>query len=179
MRSSRRASNAPAFDKEIARSSVGGLHSAPRMLFPKTSRFALAILFPLLGHSQPPSAGASEKAPPRKILWSQHNEPMVDIAKTCPGICVELRYATNRNITGKPIYPPHARALIRRSVADRLRRVQDELQKLGYGLKIWDAYRPAWAQDLLWKAMPDPEHLSPPPAAAPTTVGRGGRCHAR
>jgi D-alanyl-D-alanine dipeptidase len=54
-------------------------------------------------------------------------------------------------------------------VAKRLQHAQDELRKIGLGLKIWDAYRPAWAQDALWKALPDTEHLANP--------ARGGSYH--
>jgi D-alanyl-D-alanine dipeptidase len=59
--------------------------------------------------------------------------------------------------------------LIRKSVAARLRHVQDDLRKQGYGLKIWDAYRPAWAQDVLWNAIPDSSYLAAP--------SRGGSYH--
>jgi D-alanyl-D-alanine dipeptidase len=111
---------------------------------------------------QPPLSVEVAKASPRPILWSRRNDPMVDIAKTCPGICIEMRYATERNLAGWRIYPSGARALIRKSVAARLRHAQDELHKQGYGLKIWDAYRPAWAQAALWNAMPDSEYLAAP-----------------
>ena len=94
---------------------------------------------------------------------------MVDVAKVCPDICIEMRYATERNAAKKVVYPPNARALVRKSVVKRLRQVQDELHRFGLGLKIWDAYRPAWAQDVLWKAAPDPEHLANP--------ARGGSYH--
>lgn len=80
-------------------------------------------------------------------------EPLVEIAKVCPGIQIELRYATARNITGKPIYPPNARALVLPVVAEKLNRAHRTLQARGFGLKIWDAYRPTWAQRILWNAV--------------------------
>ncbi len=134
------------------------------MPFPwlKSGLPTLAILISLTAAAQPPNVPEDAKAPPRKVLWSQRNEPMVDIAKACPDICIEMRYATTRNLTGKQVYPPNARALIRKSVAVRLRHVQDELHKQGYGLKIWDAYRPPWAQDILWSSAPNPEFLAAP-----------------
>ncbi|MDR3406446.1 MAG: M15 family metallopeptidase [Chthoniobacter sp.] len=135
----------------------------------KTGLRTLAILLPFVATGQPPDLSENAKAPPRKILWSLRNEAMVDIAKECPGICIEMRYATERNLAGKVVYPLRARALIRKSVAKRLRHAQDELRKQGFGLKIWDAYRPAWAQDVLWKSSPDAEHLADP--------ARGGSYH--
>ena len=141
------------------------------MLLPwkKASLCALAILLPLAAAAQPTPMPAVTTLTPRKGYWSQRDDPMVDIAKVCPGVCIELRYATERNFTSKVVYPLRARALIRRSVAARLRRVQDALRKQGYGLKIWDAYRPAWAQDVLWKASPNAEYLAAP--------SRGGSYH--
>jgi zinc D-Ala-D-Ala dipeptidase len=134
------------------------------MPFPwlKPGLLALAISIVFTASAQPPNLPEDSKAPPRKVLWSQRSQPMVDIAKACPGICIEMRYATERNLTGKQVYPLHARALIRKSVAVRLRHVQEELSKQGYGLKIWDAYRPAWAQDILWTAVPNSEFLAAP-----------------
>ena len=130
---------------------------------------ALAILLPFIATAQPAGTSDSTLAPPRRVAFSQRSEEMVDIAKACPGICVEMRYATERNLAGRVIYPLRARALIRKSVARRLQHAQDELRKVGLGLKIWDAYRPAWAQDALWKALPDTEHLASP--------ARGGSYH--
>ncbi|HSI15720.1 MAG TPA: M15 family metallopeptidase [Chthoniobacter sp.] len=129
----------------------------------------VAILLPYAAVAQPPDVPAYAKAPPRKVLFSQRSEAMVDVAKVCPDICIEMRYATERNAAKKVVYPLNARAFVRKSVAKRLRQVQDELHRFGLGLKIWDAYRPAWAQDVLWKAAPDPEHLANP--------ARGGSYH--
>jgi len=67
-----------------------------------------------------------------------------------PTILIDLRYATSRNVLGHPIYPPGARALVRQSVADRLKVAQAFLHARGYGLKIWDAFRPFNAQGALW-----------------------------
>jgi len=157
-------------DKEIA--STGSRPYTPRLMpshWLKPGLRALAILFPFIAIGQPPATPDSAKAPPRKVLWSQRGEAMVDVAKACPGICVEMRYATDRNLAGKTIYPLRARALIRKSVAKRLQHAQDALRTQGFGLKIWDAYRPAWAQNLLWKAAPNAEFLADP--------ARGGSFH--
>ena len=81
---------------------------------------------------------------------SRASEPLVEIVAVDPTIVVDLRYATSRNVLGHPIYPPGARALVRRSVADRLKIAQAFLRVRGYGLKIWDAFRPFNAQGALW-----------------------------
>ena len=114
------------------------------------------------------SAAAQEKhaavRPP-----DRRAEPMVEVAKVCPDIVIELRYATARNVTGQPIYPPNSRALVRRSVAERLKKAQAELQVQKLGLKIWDAYRPAWVQQILWDAVRNPAFVGEP--------ARGGSLH--
>jgi zinc D-Ala-D-Ala dipeptidase len=99
----------------------------------------------------------------------RRSEPLVDVAKVCPSIVIELRYATERNIAGHLIYPRDARCLIRASVAERLKRAQAILAEDGLRLKIWDAYRPPWAQAKLWKAAPNPEFVADP--------ARGGSFH--
>ena len=160
--------NATSIDKEIA--SAGGGAYTPRPMRsalvsnPAAARWA--ILLPFIIAGRPKAAGGkftnSTKPAPRTVGFGLRSEAMVDIAKVCPGICVEMRYATERNLAHKVIYPLRARALIRKSVAKRLNQAQDELRKVGLGLKIWDAYRPAWAQEALWKAAPNPEFLASP-----------------
>lgn len=76
---------------------------------------------------------------------------LVKIQSVDPTILVELRYATKRNITGHPLYPLDMPALVRPGTAARLARAQAFLRTRGYGLKIWDAYRPLAAQMKLWE----------------------------
>jgi D-alanyl-D-alanine dipeptidase len=95
---------------------------------------------------------------------SRASEPLVEIASVDPTILINLRYATARNLFGHPIYPPGARAVIRASVAQRLKVAQAYLRARGYGLEIWDAFRPFNAQGALWafaqsaKFVADPEN---------------------
>ena len=95
-------------------------------------------------------------------LWSPKPTDMVDIRVACPSIQIELRYETNRNGVGSAVYPMGSRCLLRRGSAERLSRVQIHLEKLGFGLKIWDAYRPVSAQKALWAVKPDPRFVAPP-----------------
>ena len=87
---------------------------------------------------------------------------MVDLAKVYPRIAIGLRYATTNNVTGNLIYPPNARCFVRKSVADRLERARLYLREHGANLKIWDGYRPAWAQKILWNAIRNPEYIGDP-----------------
>lgn len=76
----------------------------------------------------------------------------VDIKLVDPTIVIDLRYAGPNNFTRRPLYPPGMPALVRFSVAQRLAFAQKYLRERGYGLKIWDAYRPKTAQEQLWEA---------------------------
>jgi D-alanyl-D-alanine dipeptidase len=87
------------------------------------------------------------------------------VNRFCPGVVSEQRYATSRNITGKPIYPAGAHALLRRSVAERLNRAQQFVQDRGFSLKVWDAYRPASAHRQLWNAVRNPAYVVAPSAS--------------
>jgi zinc D-Ala-D-Ala dipeptidase len=100
------------------------------------------------------------------LTWSIVNarpaRAMVDVQAVCPRIRVELRYATPKNGIGHAVYPRGARCLLRRSVAARLCRVQTRLERQGFGLKVWDAYRPLSAQKALWAVKPDKRFVAPP-----------------
>lgn len=74
---------------------------------------------------------------------------------------VELRYSTDNNFTGKVIYS-FRDAYLRRGTVEKLMKVQKELKELGYGLKIWDAFRPVSAQFKLWEVYPDATFVANP-----------------
>lgn len=61
-----------------------------------------------------------------------------------------MRYMGNRNPFKRPRYPSCAGCYLVREVAEKLSRVQEELEKRGYGLIVLDAYRPYSMQPLLW-----------------------------
>ena len=112
-------------------------------------------MIPVLGI---PVSGLAQTVAPT----SPADEPLVDVAKVDPTIVIDLRYATPRNVTGHSIYPLGARCLIRSSVAERLKMVQQYLRPRGFRLKIWDAYRPEYAQKILWEAVKNYEFTADP-----------------
>lgn len=63
-----------------------------------------------------------------------------------PTVQTDLKYAGSDNFVGRPIwgYTGH-RAVLRRDAADCIARAAKALAKEGYGLRIYDAYRPALA----------------------------------
>ncbi len=64
-----------------------------------------------------------------------------------PSVRVDLKYTGNDNFVGRPIagYTTGKRAILRRDAAEALARAEAILRPQGYGLLVWDAYRPAMA----------------------------------
>ena len=87
---------------------------------------------------------------------------LVDVRTFDKTIAVELRYAGTRNIAGRALYSPKLPALVRPSVARKLAYAQGLLRTRGYGLKIWDAYRPPAAHDQLWELSRDRAYVADP-----------------
>jgi len=90
------------------------------------------------------------------------DDPLVGIQSVNPTIVVELRYAGNNNLFKHPLYPQGTRALARPEVAAALTKAQTNLRRFQYGLKIWDAYRPAAAQTKLWQASRNSDYVANP-----------------
>lgn len=85
----------------------------------------------------------------------------VKVRDYIPDIEVELRYAGNNNFTGKIIYD-FKEAWLRYGTVCKLMKAQDILKFQGYRLKIWDAYRPIYAQFVLWEVYPDSTYVADP-----------------
>jgi len=66
---------------------------------------------------------------------------LVDVEEYVNDVALDIRYATTDNFTGEVIYN-QPRAFVRLPVARALAGVQLSLNKMGLGLKIYDAYRP-------------------------------------
>lgn len=98
-----------------------------------------------------------------------HN--LVEITHINPHIRVHLVYATPHNFTKKIIYKSGARAFLLEHVARALSNVQRELETMGLGLLIWDAYRPLQGQQALWDACPDERFVYPPAKGGKHTRG--------
>lgn len=66
---------------------------------------------------------------------------LVELKKGIPNIRLDIRYASRNNFMKQVMYS-QARAFVRKPVLEQLKKIQKELNKQGYGLKIYDAYRP-------------------------------------
>ena len=84
--------------------------------------------------------------------WSAADESLpagfVYVAEAVPGVLLDIRYFARRNFLGTPVDGYEApRAILSASAAAALGRVQASLQRRGFGLKVFDAYRPQRAVD--------------------------------
>jgi len=70
---------------------------------------------------------------------------------------LDIRYATSNNFLSAPVYD-EPRAFLQRPAAEALSRVNRELRSLGYGLIIFDAYRPWFVTKIFWDATPPELH---------------------
>lgn len=82
-----------------------------------------------------------------------HTTDLVDLILLDNSIRLDIVYATPDNFTGVQIYP-QARAFLQRPVAEALLRVQHALAQRGYGLLIFDAYRPWHVTQQFWQDYP-------------------------
>ncbi len=87
---------------------------------------------------------------------------LVDVGGLIPDATVDLRYATPRNLVGRAMYPPGARCLLLRPVADRLARVAARLRGRGFTLRLWDCDRPLSVQRELGRVQPTPGLVADP-----------------
>jgi D-alanyl-D-alanine dipeptidase len=88
---------------------------------------------------------------------------MVELRKMMPGIVYDLRYAGTNNFMHRTMYVPLAHStFLRLPAAQALARVQKELNSKGYGLKIFDAYRPYSVTVSFWELVKDERYVANP-----------------
>lgn len=87
---------------------------------------------------------------------------MVDITKSISSIVFDLRYAGNNNFLQRKIYPALTSSYLRQDAVEALFKVQEELSQRGLGLKIFDAYRPYSATEMIWELVKDDRYAADP-----------------
>lgn len=118
------------------RTTIKRLPKLPRLLL-----LSLA-LSPLVFAQGPPK----ETGPFRQLN-------LIELIKLDPTFKLDVRYATKNNFLGRPVYK-QPRAFLQRPAADALVRVNQNLRKDGYGLVIFDGYRPWSVTKTFWDATP-------------------------
>jgi len=121
------------------------------MINDKWKRTAVVLLFFLF------NSVAFAQGPPQETGPFRKPE-LVEITKLDPTIRLDIRYATKNNFLGKPVYR-QARAFLQRPAAEALLRVNQALHKQGYGLVVFDGYRPWSVTKAFWEATPEDKKI--------------------
>lgn len=82
---------------------------------------------------------------------------LVELVLIDPTIKLDVRYATENNFLGAPVYTS-AKAFMQRPAAEALKQVSAKLKESGYGLLVYDAYRPWYVTKMFWDATPEQFH---------------------
>lgn len=72
-----------------------------------------------------------------------------------------MAYATADNLMGRPIYR-RAACFLHPDAGAALRRAIELARPLGLRLRIFDAFRPVEAHDLIWRDYPNPTYVADP-----------------
>lgn len=97
------------------------------------------------------------------------NNILVDLEEYIPGIILDIKYAGTDNFAGIKFYD-YGKAYLRLPAAKSLKLIQEELNKVGLGIKIFDAYRPYDITIKIWELVLDDNY-----AASPQTGSRHNR----
>jgi zinc D-Ala-D-Ala dipeptidase len=93
-------------------------------------------------------------AQPPKEEGTFKRPELVELVRLDPTIKLDIRYATANNFLGTPVYT-QARAFLQRPAAEALAKATQALRSKGYGLVVFDGYRPWYVTKIFWDATPD------------------------
>jgi D-alanyl-D-alanine dipeptidase len=83
---------------------------------------------------------------------------LVELIELDPTIKLDIRYATTNNFLSTPMYS-QARAFLQRPAAEALVRANHALRAKGYGLLVYDGYRPWYVTRMFWDATPNDKKI--------------------
>ena len=97
---------------------------------------------------------------------------LVSVTAMDSAIQLDVRYGTEKNKIGVKLYDGE-QAFLQRPAADALAKVQQKLKLHGYGLVVYDAYRPWFVTKMLWDAAADGQRASLDDPAVGSNFNRG------
>jgi len=119
------------------------MHSLRRSFLASVVAIGLSVSLSLSGcaASRPPVERGPFRSP-----------DLVELTSLDPTIHLDIRYATPENIVHRPVYR-QARAFLQRPAAQALVRAHHALSEEGYGLLVFDGYRPWRVTKLFWDSV--------------------------
>ncbi len=97
------------------------------------------------------------KAQPPVEQGDFSNPDLAELIQLDPTLKLDIHYASSNNFLGTPLYT-EARAFLQRPAAEAVARANRTLHKQGYGLLIFDGYRPWYVTKIMWDATPADQH---------------------
>ena len=98
-------------------------------------------------------AAAQQTAAPLAVDTAVQVPDFQEIARLDSTIHLDIRYATANNFMKRPMYS-QPRAFLRRPAAEALLRVHRKLRQEGFGILVFDAYRPWRVTKKFWDETP-------------------------
>jgi D-alanyl-D-alanine dipeptidase len=84
---------------------------------------------------------------------AERKPELVEVVELDSTIKLDIRYATSNNFMGRPVYT-QARAFLQRPAAEALVRAHTRLTQYGFGILLFDAYRPWDVTKKFWDETP-------------------------
>ncbi|HEV7612411.1 MAG TPA: serine hydrolase [Steroidobacteraceae bacterium] len=97
---------------------------------------------------------------------------LVSIYRIDPSIKLDVRYATDQNLLGFPVYSKSA-AYLQRPAAEALARADKKLHAQGFGIVVFDGYRPWFVTKMFWDGTPAAAHVFVADPSAGSRHNRG------
>lgn len=100
---------------------------------------------------------AFAQGPPKEA--GPFREPELrELVKLDPTIKLDIRYANRNNFLGRPVYK-EARAFLQKPAAEALVRAHQKLREKGYGIVVFDGYRPWSVTKIFWDVTPQDKKI--------------------
>lgn len=116
----------------------------------------------IIGSHEKEIPGTSQDNNRKREANQRIPDGFMEIIEDTTGITIDLKYATSDNFTGKKIYDC-GRCFLERKAAQNILAINRDLKlRYGFGLKIFDCYRPSPFQQRLWDIVPNPDYVAPP-----------------
>ncbi len=97
-------------------------------------------------------SGFAQNAPAKEE--NKREADLVELNELDKTIKLDIRYARADNFVGRAVYT-EARAFMQRPAAEAVVRVHKKLKKKGFGLVIFDGYRPWAVTKIFWDVTPE------------------------
>lgn len=114
------------------------------------------VLFPILLSLILCTVGFAQERPAR--IPDSREADLIELIDLDSSFKLDVRYARTDNFVGKVVYP-EARVFLQRPAAEAVLRVHRKLAEMGYGLMLFDGYRPWSVTKIFWEVTPEDKRI--------------------